>query len=110
MYYSGGHLTQSYVRAAEWFARAAEQGHPLAQFTYATMCEIGRGVVQDRMAAFQWFAVSAARQIDPIYRERASRSRDRLAPRLTPQKKAEAEKRIAAWTPRIESALPAGRR
>lgn len=45
--------------AAGWFFRAAEQGHPGAQFNLGLMYAEGHGVPQDAAKAAEWFAKAA---------------------------------------------------
>jgi TPR repeat protein len=52
---------QDYAEAAEWYARAAEQNHPLAQFNLGVMYANGQGVQQDDVKASQWFDRAAHR-------------------------------------------------
>lgn len=52
-------VAQDYAQAAEWFARAAEQNHALAQFCLANMCELGRGVPRDETKALTWLTRAA---------------------------------------------------
>lgn len=42
-------------QAAEWYRRAAEQGHPGAQTNYASLLARGRGVAEDqKLAVYYW--------------------------------------------------------
>ncbi len=45
--------------ALQWLTKAAEQGHPRAQFQLGEINEKGRGVIQDYMAAIEWFRQAA---------------------------------------------------
>jgi TPR repeat protein len=49
------------VQANQWYRKAAEQGHTLAQFTLALRHDNGQGVARDFAAALAWY-VAAARQ------------------------------------------------
>ena len=44
MYDKGDGVLQNYVKAAEWFQKAAEQGHAKAQLSLGRMYITGRGV------------------------------------------------------------------
>lgn len=46
--------------AAAWFYRAAEQGHPGAQFNLGLLYAEGHGVPQDSAKAVEWFSKAAA--------------------------------------------------
>ena len=47
MYYDGTGVRQSDKNAAQWYERAAEQSHPVAQNNLGLMYFEGRGVGQD---------------------------------------------------------------
>jgi TPR repeat protein len=59
-YYNGDAGPVDYPRAAEWYARAAAQGHVGAQFLLGLMHHVGRGVPQDSGTAARWFRAAAA--------------------------------------------------
>lgn len=48
-----------YVLAAEWYRKAAEQGHSLAQFNLGVMYAAGQGLTQDDSTALMWFGKAA---------------------------------------------------
>jgi len=50
---------QNYERAAEWFQKAAEQGHAKAQMNVAFCFKKGKGVNQDPAKAFEWYKKAA---------------------------------------------------
>ncbi len=58
-YYNGDGVERDYGRAAEWYRRAAAQGHPRAEFLLGMMHEAGRGVPRDEQAAVEWFRLAA---------------------------------------------------
>lgn len=58
-YYEGLDVSQDFTAAAEWFKRAALQGHARAQFNLGYMCEFGKGVDEDLTAATKWYTLSA---------------------------------------------------
>ena len=45
---------QEYAKAAEWFRKAAEQGHAVAQFNLGFMYANGKGVPKNRSKAVEW--------------------------------------------------------
>ncbi len=47
------------AQAAQWYRKAAEQGHPAAQLRLARMCEDGTGVPQDKAEAAEWYRKAA---------------------------------------------------
>ena len=79
MYKEGKGMPQDYVRACQWYAKAAAQGHDAglnaltqlaerghadAQYRLGTMYKEGRGVPQDDGRACQWYAKAAAQGYD----------------------------------------------
>jgi TPR repeat protein len=50
-----------YGAAAQWYRKAADQNHPLAQFNLGILYAQGQGVPQDKTAALGWL-LKAARQ------------------------------------------------
>ncbi|MCD8237521.1 MAG: sel1 repeat family protein, partial [Prevotellaceae bacterium] len=48
-----------YSKAAEWYAKAAEQGNAKAQNALGVCYEKGQGVVQDFIKAAEWYAKAA---------------------------------------------------
>ena len=55
MYESGhGGVAQDYAAAMSWYRKAAEQGHPGAQYNLCIMYAKGRGVAQYYAAAMSW--------------------------------------------------------
>ena len=64
LYGNGNGVEQDHVRAAQWFTKAAEQGHANAQYNLACCFAAGTGVEQDHARAVHWFS-KAAEQGDP---------------------------------------------
>jgi len=56
---SGQGVAQDYVRAAQCYTEAAEQGHSRAQLNLATLYEHGQGVTRDEAKAFTWLTKAA---------------------------------------------------
>jgi len=54
---------QDYRQAAEWYHKAAEQNHSLAQFNLGVMYAQGQGVTRDAAQSAAWFG-KAAKQGD----------------------------------------------
>jgi TPR repeat protein len=50
---------QDYALAAEWYRKAADQSHPLAQFNLGMMYANGQGVTRDDVQSATWFAKAA---------------------------------------------------
>jgi len=51
--------TQDYLQAAEWYLKAADQSHSLAQFNLAIMYASGQGVVRDDVKSMGWMQKAA---------------------------------------------------
>ena len=52
-------LLQDLVQAAQWYRKAADQNHPLAQFNLGLMYTKGEGVPQDDAQAVAWMRKAA---------------------------------------------------
>lgn len=60
MYAKGdGIIARDDTKAAEWFTKAANQGHASAQYGLGVIYIKGEGVAQDYMKAFEWFTKAA---------------------------------------------------
>jgi TPR repeat protein len=89
------------VEAVKWYRKAADLGHPHAQFNLGSMYAKGQGVPQDYALAYVWFDLAASR-FPVSERESANRNRDHVASRMTPAQIAEAQKVAREWKPRKE--------
>jgi TPR repeat protein len=56
---SGEGIAQDYAQAADWYGRAAEQNHGLAQFNLAMMYGQGQGVPRDEVKSLMWMTRAA---------------------------------------------------
>ena len=54
-YYGENGKQKDYVKAVEWFRKAAEQGNDDAQFNLGMCYEFGQGVVKDLTEAVKWY-------------------------------------------------------
>jgi hypothetical protein len=54
MYAKGRSVVQNYTEAVNWYRKAAEQNHSLAQNELGKMYEKGLGVAQDIDEAVKW--------------------------------------------------------
>lgn len=50
---------QGYAEAAEWYLKAAQQNHRLAQYNLGVMLESGQGLERDDKSAVMWIRRSA---------------------------------------------------
>jgi len=57
-------VTDNWSKAAEWYAKAAEQSHIPAEIHLADCYSYGRGVARDKVKAAEWYR-KAAEQDDP---------------------------------------------
>ena len=85
-------VPQDEVEAAVWYRQAAEQGVAYAQFSLGLMYGTGRGVPQDDGEAYLW-ANLAATYVDASERDRYAEFRDDAGVRLTPEQRADAQRR-----------------
>ena len=108
MYDKGEGVPQDYAEAFRWYRRAAEQSHAGAQNNLGTMYEFGAGVPEDLVQAHRWYNLAASRtsSSNPDLREKAVRSRDSVATRLTPAQLARAQRLAREWQPRTSAAEP----
>ena len=51
--------------AFEWYQKAAQQGHPTAQFRVARAYQSGAGVAKDEKKAFEWYQKAAEQNVVP---------------------------------------------
>jgi TPR repeat protein len=72
-------LKEDKREAIKWLRKAAEQGHADAQNNLGAMYADGSGVQQDYKEAYAWLSVAAAQGAN-----KAAKSRDLIATRLTP--------------------------
>ena len=57
--FAGEGATQDYAQAAEWYRKAADQSHALAQFNLAIMYAAGQGVSRDESKSMGWMQKAA---------------------------------------------------
>jgi hypothetical protein len=101
MYDSGRCVPQDNGEAAKWYRMAAEQGNAEAQIHLGFLFENGRGVPRDYVLAHMWYDLAASRfpVSEMENRNRAKKSRDDLASRMTPAQIAEARRLAREWKP-----------
>jgi TPR repeat protein len=81
---------------------SAEHGDATAQYNLAVMYDTGRGVLQDYVTAHKWYNLAASHYAtwEANIGASATRSRDRLTARMTPEQIAEAQKMAREWEPK----------
>ena len=92
MYAAGRGVPQDDAEAVTWFRRTADQGIADAQNNLGLAYASGWGVPQNDVTALVWLNLAGA-QGD----EEARRRRARLAERMPPDQRAEAERRAREW-------------
>lgn len=100
MYAEGRGVPRDKAAAARWYQLAAEQADARAQTALGLMTMTGDGVKRDPVAAYMWFALAAPSE------PAAVGYRDALAERLSPEQRAEGEKRAETWRPRTMALTP----
>jgi len=119
LFFLGAGVPKNLDSAREWWSKAADQGQYRAQLMLATVygyrllttgsfvraftvdCRRGCGVPRDPQVAYEWLRL--ARDLIPrnleAFRQQATLEIVDLEAELTTEQKAEAERRIGAWTP-----------
>ena len=96
MYALGLGVGQDYVRAFEWYLRAAMKGHPGAQSGVGWYYEVGLGMPSpDLVRAYMWYVLSAIGG-DPD----AADSQEEVRKKMTPEQVAKAHELVddyKAW-------------
>jgi uncharacterized protein len=93
-YANGKGARQDHSEAIIWFQKAAEQRHPVAMLYLGVMYAEGRGVPQDYVRAYMWFSLSAAQG-----EQRAVKTLEMAAQRMTPNQINQAQKLAHEWKP-----------
>ncbi|MEO2195018.1 MAG: tetratricopeptide repeat protein [bacterium] len=96
MYANGSGVPQDDAEAVRWYRLAADQGVALAQYNLGLMYQFGSGVPQDDVQAHMWFNLAALRLTSAL-REIAVQGRDRVADRMTPEDRSEAQRLASEW-------------
>lgn len=96
-YDQGLGLPKDTRRALDWYQRSAQQGHGPAQLLLGLRQAMGQGMAKNEAQAYFWFLLAVASG-----EAQAIRARDLLAPRLTVEQRAKAERDALHWAPRKE--------
>jgi hypothetical protein len=98
LYSDGQGVTQDYVAALRWYRIAAERGEVWSQFNVGRFYMNGYGVEKEYKEAYFWFslAVNGSSDKRPI-----GYWLKQVAPKLTPEERAEVDKQVAEWRPTI---------
>jgi hypothetical protein len=97
-------VPQNYAEAVKWYRKAAEQGFAEAQTNLGMMYFTGQGVPKDYVLAHMWFNLATSRYpaSEKAKRERAEKTRDIAASKMTPPQIAEAQRLALEWKPKME--------
>ena len=96
MYATGEGVPQDGVEAVAWYRQAAEQGDAKAQYNLGAIYRFGWGVPEDDVEAYKWFNL-ATDYADASEQKQYAEARDAVSKRLTPQQRAEGQKRTREW-------------
>lgn len=94
MYSLGRGVPKNYAQGMKWHHKAAEQGLADAQNLLGLMYAGGLGAPKDYVNAYMWLSL-AADQGD----EKAQKTRDDLAKKMTSEQIAESQKLASKWKP-----------
>ncbi len=100
MYDNGLGVKQDYAKGAKWYRKAAKKGNATAQYNLGLMYENGEGVPQDYAQAHMWYNLAASSFPPGAKRDKAVKNRDKIAKRMTPAQKSEAQKLAREWRPK----------
>jgi hypothetical protein len=100
-YAQGLGVSQDRKAAAELYRKAAEQGFAAGQLNLGALYQNGDGVPQDNVQAYKWYTLAAAAfPLGPDH-DRATRNRDQVARRMSPDEISQAQQLAAEWKPKI---------
>jgi TPR repeat protein len=87
--------------AAGWFNKATEQGDASAMLALGTLFELGKGVPKDVVQAYKWYSLATVDdgEYEQELFDRAKRSRDALARKITRAQVEEGEREARNWKP-----------
>ena len=69
MYETGQGVEQDYRRAAQWYEKAAAQGHAQAQYQLGSLYREGLGVEENDEEAEKWWQRAAAQGVAQAHRQ-----------------------------------------
>ena len=90
-----------FAQAVAWYRKAADQGFAAAQYNLSLRYTEGQGVPRDYVEAHKWLDLAVA-HASAFDRNAYVEDRDALAKRMTPQQRAEAQRRAADWQAAFE--------
>ena len=102
IYSEGQGVPQDAAEAMKWWRKAAEQENAEAQYNLGLMYHEGENVPKDDVEAYLWCSLAAAHGY-----KKAKSLVDSIGHDITPDQLAQAQKRVAAWKPKVTIAPPA---
>lgn len=93
-YDNGRGVPQDLLEAANWYRKAARQGHAEAQHTLGIMHVNGEGVAKDYVLAYMWFSLSTTHGFKD-----AAKNRDITASLMPPDQLDLAQRLVREWKP-----------
>lgn len=96
LYDTGQGVPRDKTQAAEWFRQAAEHGHAGAALEAAARYADGEGVTKDAVRAYTYLVLHAALRNEEMPTAEEDRLKAALERQLTPEQKAEAQRKAAA--------------
>ena len=100
-YQKGRGVKADPAEAARWFQRGADGDDLRAQYHLGQMYFDGTGVTRDYASAYLWFSLAAGQTPLEDNRKGLLELRNIAAARMTPEAVTAAERRVAAWQPRL---------
>jgi TPR repeat protein len=94
IYRDGRGTNKDLKAAAQWFLKAARQGYAKAQNHIGRRLALGVGIAKDEVEALKWFILATDAGHEP-----AVGNRKVLEKKLTPEARAEAQRRARAFKP-----------
>jgi TPR repeat protein len=93
--------------AASWFGKAAGQGDASAMLALGTLFELGKGVPKDVVQAYKWYSLATVDdgEYEQEMFDRAKRSRDELARKITRAQVEEGGREARKWKPLKRSGM-----
>ena len=93
-YWSGNGAPKDIREAIKWFTKAAEQGHPVAQYNVGFNHDHVSENLRDPVIAYKWYTICFKNSADISYKAitaEAKSSRDILSKKMTAEQIAKAE-------------------
>ena len=101
MYLTGSGVSKDDFEVAKWAEKAARQGHTEAQNNIGRLYEEGQGVPQNKVQAYFWYSLAAARG-----NETAKKNRAAIAQQMSAEQIAEADRLVSDWKPAPQYRAP----